>query len=274
MILATYLPFYRIHEINTYFINNINVIQPKISFVFIDNVFNDEQKKILKRVLPDNIELKYGNWRNRNNTWIDMLKELQEIGSEALIVDSDNVIDSTLASLHPRLKSYPIYTVLDEEAWKRNPHHFLSRSRKISELDGNQIYSYKVFSTKNILKGGSMFFIGPKQVVAISKFPEKELLTKIERALNRVDVWLRNFISDETLLGVIAHLMGIEEVPWVVASHHLHHGSTPGKATEVLVAAAHRQFARGLMREFGNREFYLYYLKYSASLLWNLRNLF
>jgi len=274
MILATYLPFYRIHEINTYFINNINVIHPKISFVFIDNVFNDEQKKILKRVLPDNIELKYGNWRNRNNTWIDMLKELQEIGSEALIVDSDNVIDSTLASLHPRLKSYPIYTVLDEEAWKRNPRPILLRSRKFSEFNGKEIYLYKVFSNKNVLKGGSLFFIGPKQVVALSKFPERELLDRVERALSRVDIWLRNFISDETLLGVIAHLMGIEEVPWVVASHHLHHGSTPGKATEVLVAAAHRQFAKGLMREFGNREFYLYYLKYSASLLWNLRNLF
>jgi hypothetical protein len=249
-------------------------MQPKFAFVFIDNVFNEEQKKILKKVLPDNIELRYGNWRNRNDTWIEMLKELQEIGSEALIVDSDNVIDSSLASLHSRLKSYPIYTVLDEEAWKRNPRPILLRSRKFYEFNGKEIYLYKVFSNKNVLKGGSLFFIGPKQVVALSKFPERELLDKVERALSRVDVWLRNFISDETLLGVIAHLMGIEEVPWVVASHHLHHGSTPGKATEVLVAAAHRQFARGLMREFGNREFYLYYLKYSASLLWNLRNLF
>lgn len=112
------------------------------------------------------------------------------------------------------------------------------RSRKIGELNinGNSkpLYVYRVYdnSMGGLFRGGSVFFIGPKQVVALMKLPEPEILNKVERALNSVDVWLRGFISDETLLGVIAHLMGIEEVPWTIASHHLHHGSTPGRATK------------------------------------------
>jgi hypothetical protein len=62
------------------------------------------------------------------------------------------------------------------------------------------------------------------------KLPELEILNKVERALDSVDVWLRGFIGDEMLLGVIAHLMGIREIPWTIASHHLHHGSALGRA--------------------------------------------
>ena len=45
------------------------------------------------------------------------------------------------------------------------------------------------------------------------KLPELEILNKVERALDSVDVWLRGFIGDEMLLGVIAHLVGIREIP-------------------------------------------------------------
>jgi Putative integral membrane protein DUF46. len=73
-----------------------------------------------------------------------------------------------------------------------------------------------------------------------------EILNKLEHGLDRVHIWLRNFISDETLLGIVAYLMGIKEVPWVVASRYFHHDSAPGKVNEALVASAHRQLAKGL----------------------------
>jgi len=55
-----------------------------------------------------------------------------------------------------------------------------------------------------LFRGGSIFFIGPKQVVVLMKLPELDILNKVERALDSVDVWLRGFITDEVLLGVIA----------------------------------------------------------------------
>ena len=97
----------------------------------------------------------------------------------------------------------------------------------------------------------------------------------MQRALSRVDIQLRNFISDETLLGIMAYVMGVREVPWVVASHHYHHRSAPskGKVSELLVAIAHYQFAKSLARELKLREIRLYRLKYALSILYNLKSM-
>lgn len=278
MILATYLPFYRIHEITTYFTKNIEILKPKNAIVYIDNIFHEKQKEIVARAVPETIEVRFGNWRNRNNTWTTMLRDFREFNDEVVVVDSDNLVEQDLPEIHRNLSKYPIYGIIDEEAWSRGPHHFLARSRKIGELEINgakkPIYAYKVYegSIRGLFRGGSVFFIGPKQVLGFSRLPDPEIIDRVERALNRVDPWLRNFISDETLLGVIAHLMGIREVPWTIGSHHMHHGSTLGKATELLVAAAHFQFGRGLVREFGLGEFRRYMFKYLMSIGRNLGN--
>ncbi len=280
VILVTYLPFYRIHEINEYFVRNLEVIKPKHAVVYVDNVYHERQKEILSKVLPSNIEVVTGNWRNRNNTWLTMLRDLHVFNDDVMVVDSDNVVESSLPQIHSELREMSIiYTILDEEAWKRSPRHFLIRSRKIEDikLSGSEkpVYAYKVYdnSISGLFRGGSVFFIGPKQVVAFMKLPDIELINRVERALNRVDPWLRNFISDETLLGVLAFLMGIKEVPWTIASHHHHHGSTPSAATKTLVAAAHHQFGKALSKEFGKIEFKKYETKYALSLVKNLKYL-
>jgi len=260
----------------THFMRNIEVLKPRSAIVYVDNVFHEKQREILLKIIPEGIEIRFGNWRNRNNTWLSMLKDFHTLGDEVMVVDSDNKVTEDLPRIHGELRGHPIYTILDEEAWRRNPQHFLIRSRKISELNinGNSkpLYVYRVYdnSMSGLFRGGSVFFIGPKQVVALMKLPEPEILDKVERALDSVDVWLRGFISDETLLGVIAHLVGIKEVPWTIASHHLHHGSTPGRATKLLVAAAHYQFAKGLVRMFGSPEFRRYQLKYALSMVRNV----
>ena len=113
-----------------------------------------------------------------------------------------------------------------------------------------------------------MFFWGPKQVVYLRSFPDNELIGRIYKAFMCVTPWIRNLVSDETLLGLIAWLSGVEHVPWTVASHHFHHGSglPPSKC---LIAMAHAQFAKGLWREFKKKEFLLYYLKYKTIMLKN-----
>lgn len=208
-----------------------------------------------------------------------MLKDFHSFSDDVMVVDSDNVVEPVLAEVHGLLRGRGIYTILDKEAWGRNPGHFLARSRKAGDLKLSNadlpLYEYKVYDDS--LGGmfrGSVFFIGPKQVVSFSRLPDVELLDRVERALEGVDPWLKNYISDETLLGVIAHLMGFEWVPWTIASHHHHHGSTPGRATKLLVAAAHYQFGKGLVREFGGWGFRRYALKYLLSSLKNIGSVF
>jgi len=40
MILATYMPFYRIHEVLEYFTRNVELIKPGRAIVYVDNVFH------------------------------------------------------------------------------------------------------------------------------------------------------------------------------------------------------------------------------------------
>lgn len=60
VVLATYLPFYRIHEIAEYFVKNVEVVRPKTAVVYVDNVYRERQKEILAEVLPNGVEVKVG----------------------------------------------------------------------------------------------------------------------------------------------------------------------------------------------------------------------
>lgn len=91
--LVTYLPFYRIHEINEYFMRNVEILKPRDAIVYIDNVYREKQKEIISKVVPNEIEVRVGNWRNRNNTWLSMLRDFQNLGGEVMVVDSDNVVE-------------------------------------------------------------------------------------------------------------------------------------------------------------------------------------
>jgi Uma2 family endonuclease len=46
--LITYLPFYRINEIEEYFMINVNKIRALRNVVYVDNVFNEYQKNSKK----------------------------------------------------------------------------------------------------------------------------------------------------------------------------------------------------------------------------------
>ena len=128
---------------------------------------------------------------------------------------------------------------------------------------------------------GNPFFIGPKQIVVLNLMGAEELkghlgivrglLDRVERAFNAVNPVLRNYISDETLLGLLAHLLGICCVPYLVGGtvHHVH-GSTPGvtqKHYKHLVARAHYEFAKALCKEELCDRWYL--IRYFLSNLYN-----
>ncbi len=273
VILATYLPFYRIHEVEEYFLRSARNADADELLVFVDNVYHPAQRAILEREL--HVPFVAGNWGSRGATWFAMLRELGGGGKEAVFVDSDNVLDPGFRKVADRLEG-DVYGAIDWEEWNRGARHFMRRSRKVSELDSDAgklpVFLYRVYdrSSAGLLRGGAIFFFGPKQAVGIRRFPDGALISKVERAFLSVDHDLRRLISDETVLGVLIYLMGIKEVPWTIASHHYHHGSTPSYAFKPFVALAHARFARALNREFHLPEFRRYWLKYRLSYLKNV----
>jgi hypothetical protein len=271
MILVTYLPFYRLHEVASYFVKNAELVRPERAVAFIDNVFNEGQREVARRVLPEGVEYVFGNWGSRDDTWIAMLEWLRSSGVEgdALFVDSDNVLTGDFPKVHRLLlraaeeNELRAYGVMDLECWEAGAGHFLRRS-ELSDVVG--VFSYRVYDPRFFFKGGNPFFWGPKQAVYLGRLPDEELVEGLASALSRVTPYLRNLLSDESLLGVMAWLSGVERIPWTAASHHLHHGS--GRAgDELSVARAHAQFAEGLWRAFRKWEFLAYSLKYKAIVL-------
>jgi hypothetical protein len=77
VILVTYLPFYRIHEIAKFFAKNIEAIKPERAVIFIDNVYHEKQKELALKSLPNYTGYVFGNWGSRNDTWIAMFKRLR-----------------------------------------------------------------------------------------------------------------------------------------------------------------------------------------------------
>jgi hypothetical protein len=122
MILITYLPFYRLHEVLQYFVKNIEILQPKRSIVYVDNVYNERQNEIIKRIVPQDIEVVQGNWRNRGDTWFKILRDLHNFDEEILVIDSDNIADPKLREInHVLLKDYKVYTIADYGVVGKSP---------------------------------------------------------------------------------------------------------------------------------------------------------
>lgn len=272
--LVTYLPFYRLHEVLDYFIVNVKSLNVKHAVVYVDNVFKDKQFEILRRVIPEEVEVRYGNWRDRNLTFMRIIRDAREEGWDALVVDSDNIIEEDLAKVDGELVGrYGYYTVLDHET--RGRAIFLSRSIKLGTVKAGdrevEVYGYRI---AGFWKG--VFFIGPKQAVRLSRRLLESinmgLLGKIEESLRSMEAGIRLYVSDETTLGMLMYYSGVRIMPWVTMSHHMHHGSTSVndmRTLKLLVATAHSQLAKGLVsRGVGGRVLW-YLIRYKVSQLYN-----
>ncbi|ABW00867.1 hypothetical protein [Caldivirga maquilingensis] len=272
--LITYLPFYRIHEVIDYFMVNAKLLNVKHRIVYVDNVFKDRQVELLRRILPEDVEVRYGNWRDRNLTFMRIIRDAKEEGLDALVVDSDNLLEDELAEAdHELISKFNYYTVLDHETKGRAI--FLSRSIKLGDINVNgrsiEVYGYRI---PGFWK--AIFFIGPKQAVRLSKplldSVNLSTLGKIEESLRDMEPGIRLYVSDETTLGLLLYYSGVRVMPWVTMSHHMHHGSTTVndmRTLKLLVATAHAQLGRGLVaRGMGGRV--LWYLsRYKISQLLN-----
>lgn len=267
--LITYVPFYRVHEIIKYFSENVANLKPNRSIVYVDNVFEDSQKKLLEQIFPS-VQLRTGNWRDRNLCFIQILKDMKSESSNALVVDSDNILEQGFQELDDELvkAGYPYYTVLDHECPITKK--YLSRSVKLSELEANgvrhSVYGYRVTGAWT-----GVFFLGPKQAVKLSK----ELLEKldprvvadVEASLSKIEAGVRIYVSDETTVGIIYYYSGVSTVPWVLFSHHLRHDSArtiDSRTRRMLIATAFAQLGRGMLKR-RYRRVYWFYARYKLA---------
>jgi len=75
--LVTYLPFSRFFEVEKHFVKNVELLKPKRSYVYVDDVFTSEQEELLKRFLSG-LELRCGYWRNRSSCFMKILMDLKK----------------------------------------------------------------------------------------------------------------------------------------------------------------------------------------------------
>lgn len=278
MIIVTLVPFYRIHEINTYFIKNSILVNAEEKIVYVDNVYSEKQLDLLRQILP-NVKIKGGNWRNIPGTFLSILKEMQNF-NEMIIIDSDNLLDEDFLEVNNKIKS-DLYTLTEHSSW--NSKNNMERSRKIGVIQTSHserpLMAYKVFSPK-LRQLGSNFSIGPKQAIILRKNIDLGILKKIEAAFNDIPPELRPYLSDESILGIIAYLSGYKEIPWTIGTTHMHHGSIPkaSRIRKILVPEAYYKFAKSLQQHLKgynlNKELMIFKLRYKISLIKNVNALF
>ena len=287
--LVTYVPFYRFHEVIKWQLLNAKRLGVDYVTAYVDNVFAKEQVDLLELIVDrfnEKVNIVPGNWRSRCGTWFSIIRDHMQLDKPFVVIDSDNEVtepDKVSKFIDWVVnEDIPIAGVLDTTALVNGrgiPMQFLVRTSFVAEdEDGMRIGFYETY--KPGLRGNP-FFIGPKQIVVLNLMGAEELkghlgivrglLDRVERAFNAVNPVLRNYISDETLLGLLAHLLGICCVPYLVGGtvHHVH-GSTPGvtqKHYKHLVARAHYEFAKALCKEGLCNKWYL--IRYFLSNLYN-----
>lgn len=273
--LITYLPFSRINELKEFFLRNINSLKPFESVVYIDEVYSEYHKEILRERLPPFLKLKFGEWRDRSLCLLQIIEDFIEKDKNILIIDSDNLLPEDFKVLDDALekKGYDFYNVLDFETKAREL--FLSRSISLGRVIINSkkinIYAYRV---SGLWRG--IFFVGPKQVVKISKYLFKklnnEVISDLKKALMLMDLPVRRYLGDDTTLGFLYYYSNIKWVPYVIYTHH--HPSqrfekSVHKTTfKVLKAMALAQLARFLPKRKYPKVLWLFF-RYKISQLGN-----
>lgn len=201
VVLVTYLPFHRIHEVSEYFVKNIEILKPRNAIVYVDNVYHEKQREIINNVMPSDVEVRVDNWRNRNNTWLAMLKSFLDINDIVIVVDSDvTLIESFIEKFDKMLSLGKMIGVEDIKIGLK------PRDIIINGIPYTKIIYYK--------HGYSPIFFGPKQAVIINHKVDADAVAVLERALCEVPISIRNCIADEVILGLYALLIGQKLTPW------------------------------------------------------------
>jgi hypothetical protein len=251
MILATYLPIFRAHELHI-FRKNIEMLQPDQVVVCVDYFFNEKQHEMLRPYLPPGASLIVGNWRNRTSCLLRLVKIIAGEG-DGVVVDSDVILSREFIDIDRELE-LPIYHVADS-AWR---HARVVRVERRGDLD---VYYWRL---KALWSRYMQVFVGPKHAIRI----KRKLHLQVEPVLDVVesmDPLLASLIADETTLGVVYDKAGIEEVPFVVASIHHLHDSYPKAPVDK--ALRRRLYAKALFTFFRRLGYWQPALRYLATYL-------
>ena len=90
MILATYLPIFRAHELRI-FQKNVEMLRPDQVLICVDYFFDERQRDVLRPYLPPGASLIVGNWRNRTSCLLRLVDVIAREG-DGLVVDSDVIL--------------------------------------------------------------------------------------------------------------------------------------------------------------------------------------
>jgi len=90
VILATYLPISRAHELRI-FQKNVEMLRPDQVLVCVDYFFDERQRDMLRPYLPPCASLIVGNRRNRTSLLLRLVDVIAKEG-DGLVVDSDVVL--------------------------------------------------------------------------------------------------------------------------------------------------------------------------------------
>ncbi len=271
--LITYLPYARLFEVKKYLLENVSRVNPSRALVYVDDVYTQDQLDFLSHSVPEGVTVKPGYWGNRSTCFLQILTDLRGEGTpDALIVDSDNILDQEYTQIDRQMlsKGYDYYTVSD---WgNKNPNH-IKRSVKLDEIQVNgerrDVFGYN-------LKGlwTSPFFLGPKQAVRVTqRFLQKldpQIIKEVYDAVQSVDGALRNMISDETPIAITLYYSGVKITPWIICSTHYYDQSRlpprRNHTRRLMKSTAYVEFARKLAK-WKYRRMIWFYIRYKAAQL-------
>lgn len=262
-LLITYLPFVRAGDIAAYFSKNREILKPRRAIAYVDSDSSDWKREAVNRIVGEGIEIRMGEWNDRTLCLVDIFKDLREMEFErALIVDSDNVLDSDFQAIDGSMQreGYDFYTVMDHTSPSEFRKHFIGRSKLVGT-----VYNYRIAGTWH-----GIYFIGPKQGIVMSSgfvaSLHQDILSAVSESMKGIPARARQFMTDETTLGIILYYSGTKLTPWVVGSHH--YRVPPSEASVMtFTATAWASFGRALLNRFFTPRVLWFYLRYKAALI-------
>ncbi|MDH2900692.1 MAG: hypothetical protein PXY39_06940 [archaeon] len=255
-LLITYIPLARLSDVSKYFELNYAILRPRRALVYV----NDSDEPWIKSMINPLFEVKAMNLGDWNLCWMQIFRDLKadQDFKNAYVIDSDNVLPENFQKIDDEMeqKGYSYYTVQD----KRANNLLQDRSSKIDD----KVWKFRVRGSWR-----SIFFIGPKQGVRMSKqfvsSVNEDIISQITSAMERVHPKLRSYVSDDNTLGIVLYYSNIHHTPWIAEGTHF---QTKRRRLDVVAnALAHSMFARRMLSYHRDRWMLWYYLRNKISFL-------
>jgi hypothetical protein len=265
--IVTHIPFHRFGDVQNYFVKNADETRASRKIVYVDDVFTNKQVEFLKNEIGSLVEVRPGKWRDKNLTILQIFKDLKTENSNALFIDSDNVLDPGFRELDSNIGE-DFYTVFEHGKKSMDT---LDRKR-VKPLRQVTAGGKRVeVSTYNVVGGiwKGIFYLGPKQAIRIGKktlaIIDSALLKELQGSVEKLPYGIGNQLSDEATLGILFYYSGIKQTPWVEFTTHVQADlSGRGRYSKVLKSLANAQLARGMFSSKRPRV-YWYYTRYKLT---------